>query len=75
MPVKYGNYRTATDRSKLKMASSESEMDFNTTQVLSAAGEVNKSVGIRFENPGSGPNLKLYMNDGNVAATGQIGLE
>lgn len=63
MPVKYGNYKTAVDRSKLRMASSEGEMDYNTRQVLNAAGVVNKSFRLDLENPGTGPELKWRQNE------------
>lgn len=74
MPVKYGNYKTAMDRSQLRMASSEGEMMYNTNQVLASGGVVNKSMGIRIENPGSGPELTFIMNESGPGDTGPIGM-
>lgn len=75
MPVKYGSYRTATDKSKIKFASSEDQMAFNTSQVLAAAGDTNSSVNLRFENPGTGKNLKTYMNESGPGDNGPVGME
>lgn len=75
MPVKYGNYKTALDRSQLRMVSSEGEMEYNTSQVLGAAGSVNKTLGLRFENPGSGKNLDFIMNESGPGDSGTVGME
>ena len=75
MPVKYGNYKTAMDRSQLRMASSEGEMEYNTRQVLGSGGVVNKTMGLRFENPGSGKNLSFIMNESGPGDNGPVGME
>lgn len=65
MPSKFGDYTTATDKSQLKYASSEGEMDFNTSQVLAAAGSTNESVNLKLENPNENPNIKLSPSTGD----------
>lgn len=62
------------DRSNLRMASSEGEMSYNTNQVLSAAGVVNKSMSLRIENPGTGPELRWFANDSGPGGV-SIGME
>lgn len=74
MPVKYKNYKSAEDRSAIRMTSSEGEMEYNTSQVLASGGVVNKSMSLRIENPGSGPELKWLGNDSGPGGT-PIGLE
>ena len=63
MPVKYGNYKTAMDRSKMIPGSSEGEMDYNTRQVLASGGVVNKSMSMRLENPGTGKEWDWIQNE------------
>lgn len=63
------------DRSKLRMASSEGEMDYNTRQVLASGGAVNKSMSLRIENPGSGPELNWRQNESGPGDTGNVGME
>lgn len=75
MPVKYGNYKTAVDRSQLRIASSEGEMEYNTSQVLASGGVVNKSLGLRFENPGTGKELNFIMNESGPGDPGTVGME